>query len=315
MTSEDRLAEMEEKLAALTAQLVAAMTRAAEPVTVRLEREPNLTLLNELPIWLGTGEIGPFLSRFDKLAQMGGIPVESRRNVLEWKLGGAALRVLKSIEEGASWEQTKRRLHERFGMEVSPQEKLKRILQLEQNQNERAVEFLERLLETMEGIHLEGTGVTTLARFLDGLVGEPGRQTRAAAPTTVEKALDIAQRWEQEQRRARPVTRSARSALESAPVRHWTYPEPSFAGRCFNCELVGHRSRDCRVKKETPLTPKKKTPWKEASSGQVCFRCRKSGHFIRECPQSTTIRAVIGEEGTSQKLEHPKDDGLNEPRH
>jgi len=59
--------------------------------------------------------------------------------------------------------------------------------------------------------------------------------------------------------------------------------------KCYNCEGIGHLSRDCKKPKKDNTEIKKESEIKKEYSGSktilICNYCRKPGHIIKDCRQ------------------------------
>lgn len=60
---------------------------------------------------------------------------------------------------------------------------------------------------------------------------------------------------------------------------------------CYNCNEVGHMSRECPTKQQGGGGPR-------GNSTSVCYNCNETGHFSRECPTKQAQKCFkCGEEG------------------
>jgi hypothetical protein len=137
-------------------------------------------------------------------------------------------------------------------------------------------------------VHNENAERLTLASFVTGLTGIPGRQVRYGNPQTLEQALQIALSVQEAERQEKfsdsfyaKFDRSVR--LTSTPS--GTYSEDEQPRRRRDSRTAsGPRSRQNRTPSDAGKATTSGNRTSRTRDALRCFECQAFGHFASECP-------------------------------
>jgi hypothetical protein len=164
-----------------------------------------------IPKWFGLDSVIPledFFSNIEGSAQMGHWEESYKLRVAILTLTDSARTFYNGCpqlhEENVTWEQFKSAFRKRFRDVHSDQFHFMKLQTARQGRNESTQQFADRcktlakkiMVKTDDPvdqrIHRENMDCMTLASFVAGLSGIPGRQVRYSAPHSMEQALSLA---------------------------------------------------------------------------------------------------------------------------
>ena len=188
---------------------------------------------------------------------------------------------------GATWDQMKTELANRFSEVTDAQHAFLLLRKVRQKFGETVQVYAERLLALAEDAfddgHQQGQPVQRqlIDTFVDGLAEDSLKlKVLRENPNTLEAAVTAATNEQNLRKRFNLRTRSQHVLNDnSMEVDHY---RP--AQRCFKCHKIGHKSRDCRSKRQVHAVVNASAPMEnDRKKEMLCWYCNKKGHFKREC--------------------------------
>lgn len=272
----------------------------------------DLSLISLVPKWSGLDSAIPleeFFSNIEGSARLGHWEETDKIRAATLRLTDSARTFYNGCpelhDENVTWEQFKKEFRKRFRDVHSDQFHFMKLQTARQGRNESPQQFADRcktlaqkiMVKTddpvAQRIHRENMDRMTLASFVAGLSGVPGRQVRYSAPQSMEQALSLAISVQEADKQekfnesffarfedsVRLVSRTkdtyrrdskSRDSADARAARHTrTQQRPTTSGtrhaqtrealRCYECEGVGHFAAECptRLRREArpPASP------------------------------------------------------------
>jgi hypothetical protein len=268
----------------------------------------DLYLVTLIPKWSGqesTATLEEFLSSIESSARIGRWEDADKVEIAALKLTGSAKTFFQGCAElhadGVTWKTFKDTFRNRYKDVRTDQFHFMKLQTARQAKNEDPLQFADRCKNlakkvvckvddpVAQRVHNENAERLTLASFVTGLTGIPGRQVRYANPQTLEQALQIALSVQEAERQEKfsesfyaNFDRSVRLTSRS-PSR--TYSDDEQPRRRSDSRTVsGPRSRRNRTPSDAGKATTSGNRTSHTREALRCFDCHGFGHFSSECP-------------------------------
>ena len=194
--------------------------------------------------------------------------------------------------ERAGWNELKAQLTVRFAEVTDPQHAFELLSKLKQKPGENVPIFAERLYNLAEEVFKDQNVMLPIIQkqlvnfFINGLsldylkmkIMRENPETYQAAVAVAMTEQNLRKRFEL--RRGKPekvdFRPSQSTSHEPMEVDHYRPPK-----RCFNCNKVGHRAKECRSRHKQVNSVEH---GQNSSKNKIeCWRCGKLGHIKKNC--------------------------------
>lgn len=288
-------------------ELKQALHRAQEQLKAQAATKiKDLTTANLIDVWRGDGPVSvtEFFDNVERAAQIGNWTESDKVSILKLKVKGSAALFLNSNpkikNKTITFKELRETFTERFRAKQLDQFHYVALQNAVQHKNETPEMFADhwRRLSAktirqvndpeQQRIINEEAERRMLAAYTNGLLGNVGQQVRYRMPATMTEAIQLA------------VTVSAAESRRP----HFNHNRDVFITQltCFNCNQVGHKAKDCRVRKFTnPKTNVAQSRFKRENNNNgnnsnvnnklshiECYSCHKFGHIARDCRKRTS---------------------------
>ena len=198
------------------------------------------------------------------------------------------IRRYQDANQQASWDQLKGELSTRFSEVTDAQHAVMLLRKVRQKPGETVQVYAERLLTLSEDAFPGQQGPAIQRQqidiFVDGLTEDHMKlKVLRENPATLDAAITCATNEQNLRKRF-----NLRSRHQYVPnyeddnrmeVDYYRPPQ-----RCFKCNKIGHRARDCKPKPHVNAVNENRTSNdKERKKEMSCWYCSKKGHFKQEC--------------------------------
>lgn len=240
--------------------------------------------LDAVPTYNGLSSIDEFLAVIEETAVLANWTEIQKVAIARLKLREQAKQYIEAeetLKTTPCWNTLSRALRKQFKRPEINGESRRKYMDCKQRHGETCRQFLTRLkVLANKTISYTGTRViddvlknrfeeelTTL--FVMGLLMPLKAKILSKAPTTLNSALEIAEREEAIESIIRPsVSHRECRGLILNKSQEQTYNDFKKEIRCYNCQKQGHIAKDCRQTKSLEMR---------------CYKCKKIGHFANVC--------------------------------
>ena len=287
----------------------------------------NIVLgIDSISIYDGTSSVEEFLVSIDETALIADWSEQQKVAIARLKLKQKAKQFIDSepnLKTTTCWNTLKDALKQQFTLPCVRGSAMKNFIECRQRLGEPCRQFLTRLkLLANKTVTLSGIAATDqpivdkleqdiTTQFTLGLLMPIKQRVLSRNPTSLAKALELAEREESVENLLRPSNRECRNVNVSSPQNFQNqrnnepgnHRNPNFQNyrsntasgqqrenhntgqryrppnnnqrnnsTCSRCKKTGHTAEFCRTR------------------GLTCFGCKQPGHVIKYCPENTTSR-------------------------